>query len=56
MAETKTALSHGAKSSCGGVMLADGSFFEGVGFGAIGSDAEFLMKWMELGNYLLQRR
>jgi len=27
-----------------------------VGFGAIGSDAEFLMKWMELGNYLLQRR
>lgn len=23
---------------------------------AIGNDAEFLMKWMELGNYLLQRR
>jgi transcriptional regulator with XRE-family HTH domain len=23
---------------------------------AIGSDTEFLMKWMELGNYLLQRR
>ena len=31
MAESQTALSRG------GVMLADGSFFEGVGFGAAGS-------------------
>jgi carbamoyl-phosphate synthase small subunit len=39
MADAKTtpALSRGPDSSRGGVMLADGSFFEGVGFGAVGA-------------------
>ena len=41
MAETRTALSRG------GVMLADGSFFEGVGFGAPG--AAVVIDWNRLG-------
>lgn len=44
------------RSSGGGEAVAATSPPSPAFGGAIGSDAEFLMRWMELGNYLLSRR